>query len=172
MKQELTDEEWHTLIVYARWWANNKKDKFFHWTIGDVINEVIVAFFSIKHRYNPSRGSMNTFLNAHIWDPVFRSYCKQHGISISRPGQKRGQRMPARVYTNKWYPLPDDYDKAIAPPPEEDVEVPLLPDEYEDIIELLKRGLNQKQISFVLGVTESRISQKMRQLRKQMNIST
>ena len=80
--------------------------------------------------------------------------------------------MPPRVYTNKWYPLPDDYDKAIAPPLEEDVEVPLLPDEYEDIIELLKRGLNQKQISFVLGVTESRISQKMRQLRKQMNIST
>jgi len=167
--ESLTSEQWHTLIVFARWWSKKNIRKFSQWDIDDIISEVIVAFFHIKHRYDAGRGSMNTFLNAHIWDPVFRSYARQFGIIISRPGQKRGGPTVKRIYTTITQALPDKYDIEQVEEDEIDVEVPLLPEGYEDIIELLKQGFNQKQISFILGVTEGRISQRMRQLRKELN---
>lgn len=166
---ELTKEQWHTLIVFARWWSKKNIRKFAQWDIDDIISEVIVGFFYVKHRYDPDRGSMNTFLKAHIWDPVFRSYARQFGIIVSRPGQKRGGPTVKRIYTTITQALPDKYDIEQEEEDEIDLEVPLLPEGYEDIIELLKQGFNQKQISFILGVTEGRISQRMRQLRKELN---
>tara|TARA_R100000664_G_C2746551_1_gene134208 strand:+ start:688 stop:1221 length:534 start_codon:yes stop_codon:yes gene_type:complete len=166
---QLTDEQWDTLVSYAFWWAGNKLKNFKHWGLHELANEVILAFFKIKHRYDSSRGGITTFLNAHIYDPVFRSYAKQREIKISRPGSSLKKEQRPREYTDRTVPLIyEGFEIEYVEEQKEEVEVPLLPEGYEDIIELLKRGLTQRQIGFALGVTEGRISQRMRQLRKEL----
>ena len=166
---QLTEEQWDTLVGYAFWWAGKKLKNFKDWSFQELTSEVIVAFFKIKHRYDSSRGGITTFLNAHIYDPVFRSYAKQKEIKISRAGATyRGETRP-RQYSSITVPLTyEGFEIESIEEQEEEVKVPLLPEGYEDIIELLKRGLTQRQIGFALGVTESRISQRMRQLRKEL----
>lgn len=125
-----------------------------------------MGYFSIAHRYDPERASLNTFLNASIWDVVFRSYAKQRDIEITRPGQKRGEPMPKRIYKSR-LSFVQNYPETLKTDDDDvDVQLPDLPDGYDDITDLIQRGLTQRQIGFCLGVTESRISQRMRELRK------
>tara|TARA_R110002020_G_scaffold215462_7_gene422709 strand:- start:8384 stop:8917 length:534 start_codon:yes stop_codon:yes gene_type:complete len=166
---QLTDEQWNTLVSYAFWWAAKKLRNFKHWSLHELANEVILAFFKIKHRYDSSRGAITTFLNAHIYDPVFRSYAEHREIKISRAGATNRNETRPREYSDRTVPLIyEGFEIEYVEEQEEEVEVPLLPEGYEDIIELLKRGLTQRQIGFALGVTEGRISQRMRQLRKEL----
>ena len=166
---QLTEEQWNTLVGYAFWWATKKLKNFKDWGLHELTYEVILAFFKIIHRYDSSRGGLTTFLNAHIYDPVFRSYAEQREIKISRAGATHRTKSKTREYSNRTVPLIyEGFEIESIEEQEEEVKVPLLPEGYEDIIELLKRGLTQRQIGFALGVTEGRISQRMRQLRKEL----
>lgn len=94
---------WDKLIRFSDWWSHKNLHKFPYWTRCDIKHEVILAYFDIKHRYNPSKGGLNSFLSNSIWDPVFRSYAKQRDIQISRPGQVRGGPTVKRIYTDRLF---------------------------------------------------------------------
>lgn len=164
----MTDDEWEQLKTFSLWWAEQQLPKFKHWAYHELVNEVIVGYFAIRHRHDPSRGSINSFLKASIWDVVYRSYAEQRDIQITRLGQKRGKSVP-RKYTQRLYFTDELPESTYEYEDEPDTVLPEIPQEYREITDLLQRGLTQRQVACSLGVTESRISQRMRELRKELN---
>ena len=165
----ISENEWNTVINFGRYWASKYYRKFPNWTFDEIVNEVLIGYANIKHRYDAEKGYLIPFLNASIWDVVFRSYCKQRDIVITRPGQVRGGQSVPRIYTPMVSRLPDHYQVATKKDKTIDVVVPAIPIDFHDLAGLLSRGLNQRQIAIAMGLCESRISQRVKQLRAELS---
>ncbi len=165
----ISESEWDTVINFGRYWASKYLRKFPNWSFDEIVNEVVIGYANIRHRYDAEKGSLNTFLKASIWDQVFRSYCRQRDIVISRPGQLRGGPTVQRVYTPMTTRLSDKYDVPMKEHQSDDVRLPAIPIDFHDLAGLLARGLTQRQAGYAMGLCESRISQRVKQLRAELS---
>lgn len=137
-------------------WSCDKRRSFPRWELNEVISEAFLAVHQIEHRYEEKRGSYLAFLYSSLYCPVSRSYFKAFSITVN------GKREGKRIYRQRWCQLESmPKDTYVV---EDKVRVNL-PD-HDGMLQLLARGLTARQTAAVIGVTESRISQRLRVLRE------
>ena len=138
-------------------WCRDKCRSFPRWDYDEILNESYIACLHIHHRYRKDKGSYLSFLYNSLYCPVSRSYFKAFSITVN------GKREGKRVYSQRCFELRTQPEDAYI------VDDPIeftIPDK-DGMLNLLGRGLTQRQTASVLGLTESRISQRLRALREQ-----
>lgn len=142
-------------------WSRSRRSKFPKWEIAEIINEAWVQLKGIMHRYDPDRGSIYSFAKSSLWCPMSRAYCKAHEIRIQ---QRQGQEHQ-REYFNPFTHV-EDLDQFVAPKPAENPEIPIIFNpKIRTTLDLLARGLTQRQVAEACGVTEGAISKRLVTLR-------
>lgn len=145
-------------------WSQRRRRKFPKWEIGEIINEAWIQLKTLMHRFDPSRGSIWAFAKSSLWDPMYRSYCKAHAIRI----RKRRTQKHQREYED-FFVFVEDLDQFVAKDPWQPPEMPEIPDivskKVRLTLNLLARGLTQRQVADACGVTESAVSIRMATLR-------
>ena len=159
------------LLKFLNWWASNRKASFFLWEHCEIVSEAWLQSSYLLENFDADRSNYRTYLNSYLYSRVHWAYIKANQIQVVK---RKGS---PRKYI-RWQGSIEALDKgelqrliAVQDPEVKDQPFMLsMPDGYDDIGEYLRRGLNQRQIAFTLGVTESRISQKMKELRSKLGI--
>ena len=138
-------------------WAKQRIDRFKIWEYDELVNEGYVHAVKIYPRWDHQKGTLTTFLNASLYDHVFRSYAKQHNIEIKR--DRSGGTQGKRIYTPKMHYTAKLKDIADEQVEKENVPWDLLSEMPRAVAYLLGIGLSKAQTGRVLGVSGSRISQ-------------
>tara|TARA_R110001592_G_scaffold122620_1_gene329533 strand:+ start:433 stop:945 length:513 start_codon:yes stop_codon:yes gene_type:complete len=161
------------LVKFVHWWAYDRRNSFFLWEYKELVSETWLQSSYLLEAFDPVKSQYSTYLNAFLYSRVHWAYVKANQIQVVK---KKGS---PRKYIRKNRSIEnldrDEYDRLIAVEDPEPIDQPhfmiSLPDGFNDIGEYLRRGLNQRQIAFSLGVTESRISQRMKEMRKKLGLS-
>tara|TARA_R110002012_G_scaffold305525_1_gene509695 strand:+ start:152 stop:643 length:492 start_codon:yes stop_codon:yes gene_type:complete len=157
------EEVAHDLDIYrvAAHWSRSRRSKFPKWEIAEIINEAWVQLKGMMHRYDPDRGSIQSFAKSSLWSSMTRAYCKAHEIRIH---QRKGQKHQ-REYYNPFTHV-DDLDQFTAKQQPVSPEIPEIENPMiRATLNLLVRGLTQRQVASACGVTESAVSLRVKTLR-------
>lgn len=137
-------------------WSCDKRDSFPKWELDEVIAEAFLAAHQIEHRYEEKRGSFIAFLYSSLYCPVSRSYFKAFSITVT------GKREGKRIYRQRWSQLQGTPKDTYVPKDK----VRITWHDEDGMLQLLARGFTARQTAAIIGVTESRISQRLRVLRE------
>lgn len=151
------------IVELAGKWSYMKRGHFPRWDYHELLSEAYIAAKTIGHRYEEGRAAYTTFLWSHLFCPVSRSYYKAFSVTVTREN-----RTGKRLYRHRWRELPEDYDHPQSIEPEQ-VELNLGIDHETDLLYMLGVGMNQKQIAYALGLSEGRISQRVRRVREELS---
>lgn len=147
------------LAYILRKWCNNKREFFYRWEFNELYNEAFIAAHHIAHRYNPTKGSYAAFLFTSLYCPVSRSYFKHTCTQCSQPRSGGVRVYRTREFTVDELPEVPWYDT-------HDEHQGMLNETHPDWMHLIARGLTQRQVGRVVQVSESRISQRLKQARQ------
>ena len=163
-----TDLEIYELCVD---WAKFRPFSFPQWDMDDIINEAFIHAKRFYDIYDPNGASFKKHLDIRLYEPVRRNYAKSIGLRISRETHADGRKNQGRrkfvkmIYNNLFV----DTEKRLTTNFVAPTDLPFIPEEHRDLVQLLLLGNNQRQAAAALNVTESAVSQRMVLLRKYFN---
>jgi len=150
-------------------WTRCLITRFPRWEFDDVVHEAFLNAVRMTTRFDPAKGTLKWYLWTRLYDPVFRRYCRLHGIKVTRP--KKGKQLGKRSYRQleqNVIRMPD----VVWEPPRTDlvVTIPNVTSSERTVISLLSKGHSQLQISQWVGVSQSRISQLVKSIRRKITV--
>lgn len=153
------------LVNFCKRWSYSRRNSFYLWSIDEIVQEACLQSLYLLKKHDPEISPWSAYLSIYLYSRVHWAYVGANQIKVSKGKGKR------RSYTRANHASIEAYKHTLPAPMENEEEVYMdsLPNGFEDLAEYLQRGLNQRQIAHVLGVTESRVSQRMSLLRKIMS---
>jgi hypothetical protein len=154
-------------------WSRVRRSSFPIWELEEIVSEGYIQAMVLHPKWDRAKGSLSSFLHSYLYDPVFRSYAKQHGIVVRR--EKVNGKLGKRTYKTKVHYRGDmgevlDTDLIEYAPIHGSIEVPWssIGSAPRAVAYLLARGLNKKQTGKSLGLSGGRISQLANEVRNIM----
>ena len=163
---------WTDLEIYGlcKNWAAFRPLSFPHWDKDDIINEAFIHAKRFYEMYDPEGCSFKKHLDIRLYEPVRRNYAKSIGLRISRETHADGRKnQGTRKFVKMIYNhLFDDETttRTFSVGFVEPHDLPFIPKQHKDLVQLLLMGNNQRQAAVALGITESAVSHRMVLLRK------
>tara|TARA_R110002020_G_scaffold324455_1_gene540147 strand:- start:317 stop:808 length:492 start_codon:yes stop_codon:yes gene_type:complete len=152
------------LAEETRIWTAIRLAFFPVWQFEDIWCEAYVQAHGIIRLWDQDRGPLNLFLRIRLFECVWPSYLRDQG------------RRPIRKQTNgKWSRrtsvlLAESLgwrDIPYTPRPKPEMPKGLKPDEQRTFNHMM-RGLNQQQVAYAEGISESAISQRLKRMRSRL----
>ena len=65
-------------------WASTRGPSFVRWEFDELVHEAFLIAMEQRRTYDCTKGSLDTFLRARLFEPVRRQYAQHHNERIER----------------------------------------------------------------------------------------
>jgi hypothetical protein len=155
------------LYVLIKAWVRPRLSWFPRWTFDDIVHEAYLIAIKKLADFDPTMGTICTFLTPRLFDPVWTKYMHHEGYRIDR--NKVAGKWMRRKCVRVVMSVGRVPDQVYEPEVKEPLTIPpfLLGLAAQDTVPLVMRGLSAAQIARARGVSESAISQVITRLRRE-----